>query len=375
MAIETTQPATGAILRVGIIGCGEISQVVHIPNINNLAHKFRTTYLCDISAQSLKHCAQKVQGGIPKVTSSSEELCSSADVDVVIIANADAYHVDHGILALQNDKYCLIEKPAATCFRDMDRLIGAEKLSKGKVFVGTMRRYAPAFLDAVKEVGDMERITYARVRDIIGPNSTFVDQSGTFPQRFNDFSTEDSEDRVQRETDILNQALNKELGLKVTPESSTMLRILGGLGTHDLSAMREIIGMPEGVEGAIFSLPGIFTVLFQYKGFPVTYESGLSEIPHFDAHIEVFSPTKVVRIEFDTPYIKGLPVTMTVREKLGDGSFQERRVRKTYEDPYTLELLDFYDCVQTGKQPKTSAQDARKDIELFGMILKAGFRK
>jgi predicted dehydrogenase len=228
MAIETTQSTAQGVLRVGIIGCGEISQVVHIPNINNLAHRFRTTYLCDISEQALKHCAQKVQGGIPKVTSSAKELCASADVDVVMIANADAYHVEHGILALQNDKYCLIEKPAALCFRDIDMLIEAEKHSKGKTFVGTMRRYAPAFLDAVKEVGDMETITYARVRDIIGPNSTFVDQSGTFPQRFNDFSTADSKDRVSRETDIFDQALNRELGLKVTPDSERMLRILGG---------------------------------------------------------------------------------------------------------------------------------------------------
>lgn len=232
MAIEM-QPATNGsaefILRIGIIGCGEISQVVHIPNINFLAHRFRTTYLCDISRQSLHHCAQKVLGGAPRVTSSAEELCASSEVDVVLIASADAYHIDHGILAMQNDKYCLIEKPAALCFRDTDRLIEAEKTSKGKVFVGTMRRYATAFIDAVTEVGGLEKITYARVRDIIGPNSTFVDQSGTFPMKFNDFSEADAEDRANREQDIFEQALSKEFDVKVTPESSIMLRALAGL--------------------------------------------------------------------------------------------------------------------------------------------------
>ncbi|KAH7113705.1 hypothetical protein B0J13DRAFT_574406 [Dactylonectria estremocensis] len=344
------------ILRVGIIGCGEISQVAHIPNINFLAHRFRTTYLCDISEQSLHHCAQRVLGGTPKITTNAEQLCSSADVDIVIIANADACHVEHGVLALKNGKYCLIEKPASICFRDIDRLIEAEKVSGGKVFVGTMRRYATAFLDAVQAVGGMGNITYARVRDIIGPNSICVDQSGTFPQKFNDFSEADSQDRVDREEDIFNQALGNEFGL----------------GTHDLSAMREIIGMPQAVAGAVLKLPGIFSVLFQYDGFPVTYESGLTGVPEFDAHIEVYSPEKVVRVEFDTPYIKGLPVTMTVREKLGEG-FQERKIRKTYEDAYTLEMLEMYDCVVQGKTPKSSAEDARKDVELFQMIMKAGF--
>lgn len=143
------------ILRVGIIGCGEIAQVAHISNLNSLSHLFRTTYLCDISKQSLAHCASKVQGGSPTTTTNPTELCSSPDVDIVLVANADAYHVDHGILALKNDKYCLIEKPAALCFRDIDRLIEAEKGSQGKVFVGTMRRFATAFLDAVELVGGM----------------------------------------------------------------------------------------------------------------------------------------------------------------------------------------------------------------------------
>lgn len=72
---------------------------------------------------------------------------------------------------------------------------------------GTLRSFASAFLDAVQEVGDMERIIYARVRDIIGSYATFVGQSGTFPQRFDDFSEADNYER-----------LSKEFGVAVAPE-------------------------------------------------------------------------------------------------------------------------------------------------------------
>ena len=135
--------------------------------------------------------------------------------------------------------------------------------------------------------------------------------------------------------------------------------------------MREMLGMPDSVAGAVLTLPGIFSVLFKYNDFPVTYESGLIGVPQFDAHIEVYSTDKIVRINYDTPYIKGLPVTMTVREKVGDG-FQERTIRKTFTDPYTLELLAFHDDTINKKTPKTSVKDARQDIELFKMILQAG---
>ncbi|KAI1088322.1 hypothetical protein F5B19DRAFT_432297 [Rostrohypoxylon terebratum] len=369
--MSSSDSAAQRVLRVGIIGCGEIAQVAHIPNINFLSHLFRTTYLCDISKDALSYCSTKVNGSVPKTTTDPEVLCSSDEVDVVLIANADAYHVEHGILALKHNKYCLIEKPASVCFRDLDRLIEAEKSSKGKVFVGTMRRFASAFVDAVKEVGGIEKILYARVRDIIGPNSVFVDQSGTFPQKFSDYSASDTEDRLKREDDIQRQALEKEFGVPVTPESKRMLRVLGGLGTHDLSAMREIIGMPRGVSGAMLTLPGIFSVLFDYGSFAVTYESGLINVPEFDAHIEVYSSDKIVRIEFDSPYVKGLPTLMIVRENIDGSGFQERKIRKTYEDAYTLEFKELYRCVVEGASPKTSAADARSDIELFRMILQA----
>lgn len=224
---DTASSSSPRILRVGIIGCGEIAQVVHIPTINFLSHRFKITYLCDISRQALDHCAKKVPAS-PHTTTDAEELCSSTDVDIVVVANADAYHVEHGIMALKHDKHCLVEKPLAVTFRDIDRIIEAEKTSRGKVFVGTMRRFAAAFVDAVEEVGGFKSIQYARVRDIIGPNPVFVGQSGTYPQKFFDISDTDSQELAKRNEDIGTQALGREFGVPVTPESRRMLRILGG---------------------------------------------------------------------------------------------------------------------------------------------------
>jgi hypothetical protein len=92
----------------------------------------------------------------------------------------------------------------------------------------------------------------------------------------------------------------------------------------------------------------------------------------------VYSQEKIVRVNYDTPYVKGLPVTLTIREKVDNGEregdgYQERTVRKTYEDPYTLEFLEFYRTVVGKLQPKTGARDARQEIDLWKMILKAGF--
>jgi hypothetical protein len=105
----------------------------------------------------------------------------------------------------------------------------------------------------------------------------------------------------------------------------------------------------------------------------VTYESGIDDVPRFDAHIEVYSLTKTVRVNVDTPYIKGLPVTMSINENV-DGTYRESTIRRTYEDPYTLEMKELYKMVVDRVQPKTSAEDALHDLEIFQMIMKAGAR-
>lgn len=103
----------------------------------------------------------------------------------------------------------------------------------------------------------------------------------------------------------------------------------------------------------------------------MSYESGLDSVPRFDAHIQIYGQTKTVRIQYDTPYVKGLPTTLHICENQ-DGSYRETMVRRTYEDPYTLELKEFYNLVVHETPVKTTAEDAEDDTKIFQMIMKAG---
>ena len=113
------------------------------------------------------------------------------------------------------------------------------------------------------------------------------------------------------------------------------------------------------------------SAIFQYPGFVVGYESGVDQVVRFDASIEVFGDTKTVKVCIDTPFVRGLPTTMVVKETLPDGSYRESTTRRTYEDPFLLELQEVYTWVTDGKTPKTTPADARKDIEILGMLMKS----
>ncbi|EAS36182.3 uncharacterized protein CIMG_01536 [Coccidioides immitis RS] len=372
----TTFGQPGRILRVGVIGCGEVSQVVHIPNLILLSDYFRITYVCDISFSTITHCKTKFASHDFRITTNAEEVCSSKNVDVVFICSSDEYHVPHVVAGLRHGKFVFVEKPMALCLRDVDLILEAEDMSPGgRVMVGYMRRYASVFMDAVREIGSLGEVCYGRVRDIVGQNSTFVAQSGTFPKRFGDWDPRNVRAMKDIMEDIFEQALRNELELPVTPQLMTMWRHLGSLGSHDLSAMRETFGgMPLTVLGASLcpaAGPPFWNAIFQYPNFTVSYESGIDHVPRFDASIEIFGKCKTIKVCYDAPYIKGLPVTMQIKEALPDGSYRESTVRKTYEDPYVLEMKELYECVVYEKEVKTSALDARREIEMFGMVLKA----
>ncbi|KAH7403007.1 hypothetical protein BKA64DRAFT_721828 [Cadophora sp. MPI-SDFR-AT-0126] len=355
------------VLRIGIIGCVEITQIVFISTLGFMSDYFQITYLCDPNIDALEHYRSRVQGGVPPhITHDAEELCASPHVDAVLVMSNYEDHVTHALLSLKYDKFALVEKPLAMCQRDVDAIIDAENRSQGKIFVGYIRRYAPAFVTAVEEIRNMDKILYARVRAIIGPNQTFISQSGTFPKTFT--ATERTLQDEKRE-EILSRALVGECSVEKTEKAVRLWSLLGGLGCHDISAMREAIGTPNSVLGVAFEFP-FWNVLFQYAGFTVSYESGLIGVPNFDANIEVYSADKSVKVQYDSAYIKGTPTTLHVVENI-DGAAKETHLRQTYEDEYTLELKEFYKVVTQGLPIKTSARDSKEDLGIFKMILQA----
>jgi len=62
---------------------------------------------------------------------------------------------------------------------------------------------------------------------------------------------------------------------------------------------------------------------------------------------------------------------MTITEK-HEGGYKETFIRKTYEDSYTIEMKELYSIVTEGMPIKTTAGDAKLDLEIFRMIMRAG---
>ncbi len=355
-------------LRVGVIGLGEVAQVIHLPILQSLASKFAVTAICDISPTLLRAMGDRYQIPDDARHDRFEDLVKRDDIDIVFVLNSDEYHAECAIAAMRAGKHVLVEKPMCLTLADAEAMIEERDRAGVRLLVGYMRRYAPAFLAAVERIRGMERIDYVRVRDIIGQNRLIIDQV-EHVLRPTDFPPEAGPDRQARGARMVRDAIGE-----APPELIRSYRLLCGLSSHDLSAMRELIGMPRAVLSATQWREGNYLhVVMDYGEFQAVLETGVDRQVRFDAHIEVYGETASFRIQYDTPYIRHLPTRLFVEETVGE-TLTQTELRPTYADPYTRELEYFHDALVNGTEIKTSAEDFTDDLRLFQMIV-AGLRQ
>ncbi|MES2433742.1 MAG: Gfo/Idh/MocA family oxidoreductase [Pseudomonadota bacterium] len=133
------------LLRVGVLGCGPIAQFAHLQSCTKAANA-ELYAICDAAPDLL---ARMAATHAPKKTFADyDEMLADPDLEAVIVATSDAYHVPMSIKALQAGKHVLCEKPIGTSIEEGEALAAAVKASGKVLQVGHMKRFDPALQDA-----------------------------------------------------------------------------------------------------------------------------------------------------------------------------------------------------------------------------------
>lgn len=208
---------------------------------------------------------------------------------------------------------------------------------------------------------------------IVGRFEHSDDVAGTFQVKNTDFPSAAGTEREKRLAALYAETFP---GQEITPERVKYCRFLGSLGSHDISLMREVLGFPDSVAGVSVNDP-FYSAIFNYTNkegarepFSVTYESGIDGVPNFDAHLAIYGEKKRLMIKYDSPYVKGLPIKVTVQEVNADGEVESREMLGSYEDAYTTELQEMWECFVKGKAIKTSVEDAMGELRLYDLMYK-----
>ena len=144
------------LLRIGVLGCGPISQIAHFDAIRK-ARNAELYAICDL-ADDLR--AKMTAIHEPRVAYSNiEEMLADPQVEAVIIAAADQFHVPLSLQAIGTGKHVLVEKPLGVAIEECETL--RQRLRDTKLFfqIGNNRRFDPGIAFARRfiqeELGQM----------------------------------------------------------------------------------------------------------------------------------------------------------------------------------------------------------------------------
>ena len=134
-------------LKVGMLGCGPIAQFAHFES----AVKARNTDLhaiCDVADDLVQRLGDTYQPA--KRFHDYDAMLADPDLDAVIIATSDGYHVPASLKALAAGKHVLCEKPIGTTVEEVEELAAAVRRSGLVLQVGHMKRFDPG-LEAARD--------------------------------------------------------------------------------------------------------------------------------------------------------------------------------------------------------------------------------
>lgn len=355
-------------LRVGVIGCGTVAQIMHLPYLHSLPDLFEIAALCDLSPSLLRVMGERY-GVQESCRFTDYHALLALDIDAVLVLNAGT-HAPQVQAAIAAGKHVLVEKPLCFTLREADEIVTAARKANIKVMVAYMKRYDPGYRYAQGLVRQMQPIRYVQINTLHPAEDQYWNIHGV--TRFNDVSPEALQPLLDAQEALLTEAVGN---ISETLRFIYFDAVLGSM-VHDINALRGLIGEPQAVLYTDVwpeneKLPSITTILSYPEDVRVVYTwTFLAELRDYFEEIALMSSSNRLRIQFPSPFLKHFP-TPIVFQGMEDGAAFEKRVLVSYNEAFREELQAFHECVIADHEPVTNAEDGRKDIAVLQQVMAA----
>lgn len=128
------------LLKVGVLGCGPIAQFAHFEACQK-AKNVELYAICDVAEDLLLRMAAIWKP--EKTFLDYQQMLNDPDLDAVIVATSDPFHVPLSLMAIRAGKHVLVEKPLSHAIEECLELVEASKKYGTVVQVGHMKRFDP----------------------------------------------------------------------------------------------------------------------------------------------------------------------------------------------------------------------------------------
>jgi predicted dehydrogenase len=362
-------------LRVAVVGCGGIAQMMHLPTLAERPDLFAVTALADVNRATLDAVARRY--GVAAASTDYREVVGRPDVDAVLLL-ASGSHRDASLAALAAGKHLFVEKPLGFGVAETEEIAKAARASRGRLMVGYHKRFDPAYLKAREEVRALRDLRYVEVTVLHPEDAASRTHHVMLPLTDRPWSPT-PEPAINQA--ILAEATRGEVAAAVAgmvgkdaPAASKVAAFLLSVSLiHDVDAVRGILGEPERVVSAHVWRDGLAqTSLTRFRGDVHVSLSWVSlpGLKHYEERLRFVSPEKRVTLTFPSPYLRHAATPLDIERMDGDELVVEHRT-VSYEEAFRAELHHFQRCLAETVDPAPSLDDALGDARWIEAIARA----
>jgi predicted dehydrogenase len=329
-------------LKLGVIGCGRISQTAHLPAISKVAN-VELVAVSDPSALLATSVGNRY--GAASFTDTNELL--RQNLDAVLVAVPDRFHLPLGLSALEHGKHVLMEKPLAETPADARRLVDAAASAGLKLQVGNMKRHDPAVEWAHDNLGKIGAIHSMVIWYRVMKGSRAAILQTLFPVVVDDPAIKAVEDQIKAKASVYRLATH---------------------GAHVFDTMRYFAGDLAWITGHAAEVGGEWTwhgtAGVKASGGLVSYEITASVHSEWAEGVDVFGELGHIKVR--SPY---------VFTKLGSQAelyVESERVARVPHfgdtNPYKRQVEAFARSILDGGPTIPTPEDAVKTVELIHAV-------
>ena len=153
-------------VKIGIIGCGKITERASLPNLTNYKNKCEIKCLCDIVKARAREKVKKFNLKGVDIVTDWKELVKRSDIDACFINTPNYLHEEMAVGACKARKHILVEKPITISNKAAKNMVSAAKSSGVLFMVEQTQRFDPVHQAAKKfiETGKLGKINTVKGR-------------------------------------------------------------------------------------------------------------------------------------------------------------------------------------------------------------------
>lgn len=349
-------------VKIGVIGCGAVAQVQHLPNLNHLHREFEVSIVCDLSKGAAQAAARRFH--ISEYVTDYRKLLDS-DVEAVLLCHGDP-KTEVALEAFAAGKHVFIEKPVCFSLQEIDKMLNAQQKVDKVAQAGYMKVYDPAFQVAKHEVDAMDSYRFVQINHLHPNNRLHLSQFDV--ERFEDIPPNSlAPAQAARESARLDAIGD------VSHEAQRAFFLLSGSMIHDIYSLRVMLGSPtEVISAEVWSEGQGVSIVFGFQNGArcVATWVDLPNLWDFKETLEIYGDDKRVLVSYPTGFSRGILSEVKIQGIDNSGKTYSKTPYIEWESAFVRELRHFHECITTGKECHTSLESARKDIELIINIVK-----